>query len=159
MIAVRRFESLVKTYNKNKECGFCWVFSAPQNNDIKKPLYKEYPEDCCNVVEVQMLDYQVLGYNREGKRRMIISETAEREIFDLDIRIMTKAGKPVFDGSNKDEWSEIIEPLLKCIRNLLFDCVVANSFFLEDWQIEPNIKKNEGFTGISVNCSYKKYLR
>lgn len=157
-LAEVRIREVIERFNQEEKCGFCWVFWNPMNEDFKRPLYDKYGE-CCNVVEVQMLNYQQLGNVIEGDR-MVIREISVREIFDLELRVMTNAGNAVYVPLSDSDYYKIIEPLYNCYLDLLMDCNVRGSFMLENWNARPVLKKDENFSGIYVQgITYKKYLR
>lgn len=156
-LAEKRLKKVISDFNDRNECGFCWVFWKPEEDQFKRPLYDHYG-DCCGVVEVQMLRYQQIIANLESAR-MVINQSTLREVFDLELRVMTKAGDAIWIPDGDSIYKDIMEPLYECYLKILMDCQIRDRFILEDASTTEMNKSDENFSGLKISVAYKTYLR
>lgn len=162
MNPVSFWSALIKSYNRQKKCGFCWNFYAPLT-EIKLNQVQLKKECCVNVFLVWDkgvdFDTQVNFDNDKG----ITINPMERLHYDIYFLMQSTEGKnnyneKRFHSVNESRYETIIKPLHQCINMDIITDVCAE-FGISSFS-GKNIYdyQDEQYYGVRISVTTQKRL-
>lgn len=155
---VKAFSDIVKHWNKNKRCGWCWEYEAPlRESDLNESEPKN--DECCT--RVFLTNYRIshnVVYHPSGyvRRRDINHSLTLRIVRQDDIGLNVyeeQEGHPL----SESKWATILNPIRECVN--FADVCTSLGFGLhivsENWSILID-EYDMNYTGWKVDLVIKE---